>query len=114
MEGNIVSLPQHDYYGSLLHIYTYVAYIYTHTHTHTHTYMYMFLDLIWQTDNDLGLEAKRQKRAGWTELGKFYNTTYNLTVINKNKNNNIKLSLYNSAQSVMFQEHLNCYSMFGK
>ena len=27
MEGNIVSLSQHDYYGSLLHNYTYTAYI---------------------------------------------------------------------------------------
>ena len=27
MEGNIVSLTQHDYYGSLLKNYTYIAYI---------------------------------------------------------------------------------------
>ena len=27
MEGNTVSLSQHDFYGSLLHNYTYMAYI---------------------------------------------------------------------------------------
>ena len=27
MEGNIVSLTQHDYYGSYLQSYTYIAYI---------------------------------------------------------------------------------------
>ena len=27
MEGNIVNLTQHDFYGSLLHNYTYITYI---------------------------------------------------------------------------------------